>query len=161
MAIFLKIDGVKGNVSIPQFKDWIQINELEFGGIHTPSTIKVGQAMDRNTSYPTFGKISFTKHMDASSNAFFEAAHSGEVFKTLEFNYVSTGNKPQVYGKVILNDVMVNSFADKHSDDLNRPLELIRVTYNKIERSVMPADEKNSLQAPMRSGYDIEQAKAS
>ena len=158
MAIFLKIDGVKGNVSVSEFKDWININELEFGGVSNSSSIVVGQAIDRNSSRPNFGKISFTKHMDASTTTFFEAAHSGEVFKKMEFDYVSAGKSPKVYGTIILSDAMVSYFADKHTDSLNRPLEIIRVTYNKIERTVTPHDEKNTPLPSMRTGYDIEKA---
>lgn len=158
MAIYLKADDIKGSVSTNGYKNWIHINELEFAGIANPTRIKVGQAMDRNLSQPNFGQVIFMKPMDSSTVAFFEAAHSGKVFKQMEFDYVSAGDQPKVYGKVVLSNAVVTHYSDKHSDSLQRPMELIRVSYSKIEKTVIAQDVNNKPMSPMTTGYDLEQA---
>jgi type VI protein secretion system component Hcp len=158
MAIYLKVPDVKGNVSTTKFENWIEIHDVEFGGITNPVSMRVGSVTDRNASAPRFGQVTLLKSTDQSSTDFFEAAHDGTVFKEMEFNYVSSGSEPTVYGKLTLTDAMVTYFADKHHEAADKPLELIRLAYTQIKKTVIPRDSKNKLGSPLITGYDIEKA---
>ena len=159
MAIYLKIPNVNGDVSTQNFKQWIAVNDIEFSGINKPITLRVGETMDRNTSFPTFSHITFLKHFDTSSTALFQAAHTSETFDKVEFNFVSSGNNPTVYGKLILHNVVVTHYGNKHSAEAVRPKELITLAYTQIEQTFIPHDNNNKTGSPLITGYDLEKAK--
>ncbi len=155
MAIYLKADGMTGDVSVTQFKNWIHVKEIDFGGVNNQVNMNVGKANDRNNNFPRFGQVTFVKEQDSSSNAFFEAAHKSSVIKTLEFDYVSDSKQPTVYGKCILNNVQVSYFAEHHSENNHRPLEMITVAYNQIQRNVVPIDSTGKAGSQNATGYDL------
>ena len=160
MAIYLKAPNASGSVTSQSHKDWITIDAIEFGGVNTPVSMVVGNAMDRYSSQPRFSHVSIIKPADKSSNALFEAAHSGQVFEQLEFNYVSSGSNPITYGKLILKDAVVAHYADQHSAHADMPRELIRFAYTQMQRTFIPRDKSNKLGSPNTTGYDIEKASA-
>jgi type VI secretion system Hcp family effector len=158
MSIYLKIDHIKGNVTLPKFKDWIHVHDIDFGGINNPARMRVGEARDRNSNYPNFGHVTFTKSLDPSSNTLFQATHDSIVFPKMEFNYVTEGKEPTVYGKLILTDALISYFADKHSENGHRPLEIVSVTYTQIQRNFIPIDSTGRTGSQSATGYDLEKA---
>jgi type VI secretion system Hcp family effector len=159
MAIYLKIPNVTGNVTTKNYNGWTEVDDLEFAGVEAHARMQVGQAIDRNASRPTFGQVTILKQQDKTSNTLFEAVHSGESIDELEFNYVSAGSTPITYGKLILKDVMVTHFSERHNSEAkSTPRELVRFAYNQIQRTFMPRTSDNKLSSASTTGYDIEKA---
>ncbi len=159
MAIYCKIPNVSGDVSTTNFKNWIQIDDIEFAGASKSAEMKVGKSIDRNIGFPKFSQVTVIKTMDSSSNALFQALHDNRVFNYIEFNYVSSGNTPSIYGKLILHHVMVTHFGDKHNSEAQRPRELIRLAYTQMQRTVIPHDNTGKAGSADIAGYDLEAAK--
>lgn len=159
MAIYLKVPNVSGNVTTKGFSGWTEVDDLEFAGVDAPAKMQVGQGVDRNVSRPTFGQVTILKQQDQSSIAFFDAAHSGENFSELEFDYVSSGSTPVTYGKLILKDAMVTHYSDRHNSEAKgTPRELIRFAYSQMQRTFTPRTSDNKLGSPSSTGYDIAKA---
>ncbi len=159
MAIYLKIPGTNGNVTTEGFKNWIEVADVEFNGVTAPVKMQIGNTIDHNSSRPKFGEVTIIKHQDQSSNVLFDAVHSGKSFDQVEFNYVSTGSESAVYSKLILSNVMVTHYADRHHHEAQgTPQELVRFAYTKMQRTVVPRDAANKLGSPNSTGYDLEKA---
>ena len=160
MAIYLKISNVKGNITVAQFKDAIEIFDLEFSGFSKNFRMRIGDTIDRNTGSLLVGQITFLKAQDNSTTDFFQAAHNGLVFKTVEFNYITEGKEPTIYGKLILNNAIVTSFSEKHSQTLHRPIERISLAYTQIQKNIIPIDSSGKAGSQSTTGYDLEKAQA-
>jgi type VI secretion system Hcp family effector len=160
MSIYLKSDVIKGNVTVNQFKDAIEVFDVEFGGINRGVRMSVGDTMDRFAGSLSLGQVSFTKAQDNATVDLFQAAHKGTVFNKLEFNYVSEGSNPTTYGKTILHNAVITSFTEKHNHQTHRPFERIRIAYTKIERNIIPIDSTERTGSQKAAGYDVEQAQA-
>ncbi|MBX9704851.1 MAG: type VI secretion system tube protein Hcp [Gammaproteobacteria bacterium] len=158
MSIYLKTSQAKGDVTVPEFKSTIHVQDIEFGGIKRNITMRSGKALDRMAGFPIVGKVTFLKEQDSSTITFFQSAHNGMVFDSLEFNYVNEGSQAAAYGKTILHQAMVTDFSEVHTGNNHRPLERITVAYNKIERVTIPMDATGKAGNQSSTGYDVEKA---
>ena len=159
MAIYMKISGVTGSVTTKGYEGAIEVSELDFAGVKVPMQMMVGKAVNRALSEPHFGQVSIIKNLDKSSNAFFEAAHNGQAFASLEFDYVSTGATPVQYSKIMLTNAMVSHYSEQNVGSATEmPKEVIRFCYTKISRTFVPRDSTGQAGSPLTTGYDIEQA---
>ena len=160
MSIYLVSNVAKGNVSVANFKEAIEVFDIEFSGINRGVAMRVGDTMDRYAGSLSFGQVTFSKEQDKSTVDLFQAAHKGTVFDKLEFNYVTEGNNPTTYGKVTLHNAVITSFTEKHTSDSHRPIERIRLAYTQIQRNVIPVDSTGRTGSQKASGYDLEKAQA-
>src|SRR5688572_25351300 len=68
--IYMKYDTIKGDVTAVGYKDWIEVNSIQWGvgrGISSPT----GGGADREASAPNISEIVTTKLQDISSPYFF------------------------------------------------------------------------------------------
>lgn len=158
MAIYLKVSSLNGNVTTQDYKNWINIHDLDFSGVSRNSHIRLGNVTGRNNNSPHFGEITVVKSVDSSSNAFLDAVTSNHTFSELEFHRVSDSANSTTYGKIILNDVIVTHYSNKQNQSSQRPQELVRFAYTKIQQTVIPIDENNNIGSPDTTGYNIETA---
>jgi len=156
MEIYMKIPNVPGHVTTQGYKDWIKVYDVEFGGVKNGARMTVGKMCDRVSNYPRFSQISLLKPMDKSSTKLFTAAHSAEVFPSLELNYVTTGKDPSAYSKIKLSDVIISHYSEYMGEE-GYPEELLMISYSKIERTYIPREANNQPGSPMTVGYDLEQ----
>jgi type VI secretion system secreted protein Hcp len=158
MEIYMKIPNVQGHVTTQGYKDWIKVYDVEFGGVKNGAKMTVGKMSDRISTYPNFSQISLIKPMDKSSTKLFTAAHSAEVFPSLELHYVTTGKDPSAYSKIKLSDAIINHYSEYMSEE-GYPEELLTISYSKMERTYIPRAADNQAGSPMTVGYDLEQGK--
>ncbi len=160
MSIYMKMDGINGNVTTENYQNWIQVEDVSFGGIQNSMNNIVGKSQDRISSRPSFGEITLIKKSDVSSIKLFEAAHSGKVISKVEIDYVSTGNPPTTYSKISLTNVLISHYSEKHQGDgTSLPTERVRLHYETIEKTYTPRDASNKVGSPASSGYNLPQAK--
>ncbi|MCK4869946.1 MAG: type VI secretion system tube protein Hcp [Gammaproteobacteria bacterium] len=155
MGIYLKVPGANGDVTTKGYEGWIELFDVDFGGITNPTKMRIGQSQSRMHTFPAFGQLTIIKQLDKSSVHFFEAAHSGKVFPQLDIHYVSTGNELFTYAKTTLKDASISHYADSFKGQGEMPEELIRLAYTHIERTFVPRDANNKPGSQLVWGYDL------
>jgi type VI secretion system Hcp family effector len=158
MSIYLHIQGLQGNVSTQDYKNWINIHDLDFAGVTRPSNITWGETTGRNHNIPRLGEITVIKDTDTVSNTLLQAIIDAKVFPKFEFHRVTEGSPNTVYGKIILSNVIVTHYSNKQHSNSTRPQDLIRLSYTQLQQTVIPISHDNRSRSPHTTGIDIEKA---
>lgn len=157
MAIYMKIEGIDGDVTHQEHKNWLDISSLQWGvgrGISTP----VGSAKNREASEPSISEVVVTKLMDASSVKLFTEACTGQKGKKVQIHLVSTGNPGKTYMEYTLENALVSGYSVSTNGD--RPSESISFNFTKIETKYTPSGEGNDTGSPVTASYDLATAKS-
>jgi type VI secretion system secreted protein Hcp len=150
-AIYMKIEGIKGEVIAKGHEGWIEVNSAQFGvgrGISSP----VGGT--RDTSPPNLSEFVVTKPTDSSTPALFLESTIGSTGKQVDLHFTrTTANGEQTYYTVTLSDVLVSGFSQSSSGD--RPSESISLNYTKFNMIYTPVDASGKLGTPIPATYDL------
>jgi type VI secretion system secreted protein Hcp len=131
-AAFIKFDGVDGEATDQDHKDWI--NLLSFS--HSITRGDTPSDSTRTRAAATIGDIVVAKEMDKSSPKLAEAALSGMKFPIVEFHMASNSG---TYLKYELTNVMVTSYSvsgaadDRPTEEITLNFEEIKVTYTEYD----------------------------
>ncbi len=150
MAIYLKMDGIKGSVTTKEFQDQIEIESFRWGADVTVSSAPGG---DRTASSASVSVISLTKKADKASEGLFKQLLMGESIakSTITFTAQSQG-LTFAYSTIELSDVILSSFHQSSSGDY--PAESVVLNFAKFVYSFTGRDNKQSGSA-MRFTYDV------
>ncbi len=178
--IYLKIDGVDGDVTDDKYKKHVQVFSLDLGGTN-PSSVSVGTQAG---SAAGGGKViledvTFEKVLDRATPHLTSHFFQGKHFKSFEFKYViSRGNSSDEFKTVKLTDVLVTGFhhtgeGDEPDDKASGkagagkgrsigglPREKISLNFARIELSYKPRKADGGFDNALKSGYDVAAAKA-
>jgi type VI secretion system secreted protein Hcp len=152
-AIYLKIEGIKGDVTTQGYEGTIAVQSAQVGvgrGIGSPTG---GQG--RETTTPSFSEVTITKVSDSTTPALFLEAVAGTKGKAVDllFTRTLTTGQEVPYYTITLSDVLVSSFSQSSGGDV--PAESISLNYTKIEMIYTPYDAKGTKGTPVRAGYDL------
>jgi type VI secretion system secreted protein Hcp len=157
MPIYMKIEGVEGNVTAEGYKGWIEVNSCQFGigrGVSSPH----GSDVDREASTPSVSEIVVTKEADKASTKLFELALYGEGLKVNIDLCKTDKGKPEPYMQYELEDVLISGFSVSSGGD--RPSESLSLNFTKIIFTYTPMKDKNETGDPVKVGYDLAQMKS-
>jgi type VI secretion system secreted protein Hcp len=161
MAIFMKYGTLAGEVSTDgTYKDWIELQSLQWGvgrGISTPGP---GGASKREASAPSISEITVTKTMDAFSPLALKEALGGKgsVVK-IDVTRTDNSGKHVAFQKYILSETMMSGYSISSGGD--RPSESISLNFTKFDSEYVKIDDEFN---PVTTGhviYDIALAKMS
>ena len=153
MAIYLKIDGVEGDVTESTHKNWVECDSMNWNVSRTLST-KTGQGKDRESTSPHISEIKLTTKMDKTSPVFFSEACVGQG-KTAIIHLVQTSpNGVETFMEYTLTNTLVSGYSVSVDED-NRPKEEIILNFTKIEMKYTPWDEAHRPEGSVPAGYDI------
>src|SRR5262245_47819812 len=152
MPIYVKMEGVKGDVTAEGYTDHIQVGGLSWGvgrGVGSP----VGSSKNREASAPSISEVTVSKVMDQASPQLLREALWGEG-KKVEIKLVKTDkDKLEVYAEYILEDVLVSGYSISSGGD--RPTENLSLNFTKIEFTNTGMGQKNETGDPDRVQYDL------
>ena len=157
MAIYLKYDGIDGDATHEDHKNWITVESLQWGvgrAISTP----VGSTKNREASEPSVAEVSIAKLMDVSSVYLFQESCTGQVGKEVKIHVVSTGSPGQTFLEYTLSDTLVSGYSVSSAGD--RPGESVSLNFNKVEMKYIPLESNNESGSPVTKGYDLVTTKA-
>ncbi len=157
MAIYVKYEGIPGEATHENHKQWLDVGSLQWGmgrAISTPS----GSTANREASEPSVSEVSITKQMDAASPLFFTEACTGAIGKKVEIHLVSTGNPGNTYAEYVLTNALVSAYSTSSGGD--RPSESISISFTKVEYKFIPYDDKNKAGTPTTVSYDLSTTKS-
>lgn len=157
MAIYLKIDGISGNVTEDSHKEWIELNSFQFGvgrGIATPT----GAAGDRESTAPSLSEITVTKSMDKASTQLFGLSLGNSDASTFKIDFTRTGQgKTEVYLNYELENTLVSGYSLSSGGD--NPQESLSLNFTKITQKFVHFKDANDTGTPTVQGYDLGLAK--
>jgi type VI secretion system secreted protein Hcp len=156
MAIYMKMDGVKGQSTTEGHKDEVVLESFQFG-VNRQIASSAKNA-NREAAPPSLSEVVVTKSQDAASSDIMKLSLAGEGKKAVfSFTKSGTDGKPQVYMTVTLENCLISSFScSAHGGEGNTiPMESLSINFTKIEYKMLPSDPKNKTAAPMMATYDI------
>jgi type VI secretion system secreted protein Hcp len=157
MAIYVKYDGIDGEVTQQGHEKWIEVHSFQFGvgrGISTP----VGSAKNRESSAPSVSEVVITKEMDSASTELFKQSTAGADGKKVEIVFFSTGDPGTTYAQYTLEDTLISGYSVSSGSD--RPIESISLNFTKVMFEMTSHDDKNKAESPIRVSYDLATAKS-
>jgi type VI secretion system secreted protein Hcp len=157
MAVYLKYEGIDGEVTQNDHVKWIEVNSFQFGigrGISTPT----GNAANRESSHASVSEVVVSKVMDSSSTKIFTESATGSTGKKVEIHFVSTGDPGLTYAQYTLEDTLISGYSLSSGGD--RPTESISLNFTKIEFKMTPYDDKNKPGTPVTVSYNLATAKS-
>ncbi len=136
---FLKIEGVTGEATDREHKDWINLASFS-QAIHQPGGSATGATRRRGSVI--LEDITCVKELDKSSPKIAESVCNGKVFPKVEIHLTrSSGNGGRVtYYAYELKNVMVTSYQINSADgdlpveEMSLNFEEIKVTYTEYDR---------------------------
>ena len=155
MAIYLKLDPIKGSATDSKFKDQIELTSFQWGaglGVGSP------RGGDRTTSEPSVSEISATKQLDKSSELLFKNLLMGETLAkgTISFTAAIKGESI-AYAVLDLEDVIISGYSQSSGGD-GLPTESISLNFAKFVYSFSGRDDKQA-SSPVRLTYDLAENK--
>ena len=153
MSIFLQLSDITGDVTEKNHQGWIELSSVDFG-IDRPVKQCVGRMSDRESRLPLFQDLSMTKPIDKSSLALFDSACTGKVIAEATIDFCHTSEPLSTFAKYRLNDVIISEYKDSTLGD-TMPLERIKLSYTKIEKTHIPHDNKHQPTSQNSTGFDL------
>jgi type VI secretion system secreted protein Hcp len=156
MAVYLKIDGIDGDVTAAGHEGWIECGSFQWGvgrGISTPT----GSSSERESGPPSVSEVTVSKAMDSSSPKIFTEACVGKA-KKVEIHLVQTGpDALETYMEYTLTNSLISGYSLSSGGD--RPSESIAFNFTKIEMKYTPFDNEHNAGDPIPAGYDVSAGK--
>ena len=155
MSIFFKREGIVGESSDSNHKNWVDIEDLEWG-VSRQITSSTSTQGDRESSNAIISDLKLSKFMDKSTPKFFIEACCGRGKDiTLELTKTGSGGGSDTYIQYILHNALVSSFITEHINDSGfRPVEEIKISFTSMEMKYIAYDEDGNTLAPEAVGFD-------
>lgn len=151
MAIYLKIDGIDGDVTAAGHEDSIECQSVQWGvqrPIHTPT----GTSQERESGPPSVSDITVTKTVDRASPKLFADACAGRV-RSVKIDFVRISEAMETYLRYELSNALISGYSV--SANGGRPTESVSFNFTKIVITYIPYDVTGQPQSPIVAGYDI------
>lgn len=151
---FLKIDGIDGESSDATFAKHIQIESWSWGetnaGTHASGS-------GGGAGKASFQDLNFTAKVNKASASLAQACATGQHIKSAELIARKAGDKPQVFFKVKLTDVLCSNYQTGGSGRGEVvPMDQVSLNFGRIEFGYGQQDEKGTVKSlDQKFGYDL------
>ena len=152
MPIYMQIDGIKGDATEEGHKEWLRVDSVQFGvgrAIATP----VGAAKDRETSQPSVSDITVSRPQDGASAQLFQEACVGNKGKTVQIDFLTTGDPAETYFTIKLTNTLVANYSLSSGGD--KPTEALSLNFTKIEYDYKGSKEDRTAGGQKRAAFDL------
>lgn len=151
MAIYLKINQIKGSVTAKDYKDCIDVHAYRVRHFRHAAELS-GRAGPRNIGPNKRSSVIFTKSADNASADLFGFYTKATNIPSMTFNHV-VGDGTQCFQQVTFKDVQLDSH-EMHAT-ANGLIEQIEFSFMQQESRIMPLDAKGQTIAAKSVGYDF------
>jgi len=126
MPIYMKIDGVEGDVVAKGYEKWIEVYSYSFGGAVTPPTS--GGGAGKSFFNPMY--VDFPVSSGVPKTMFF--AMAGRNIKSVTVVVVGNlGDQQREHSRYVLQNVLISSYSVSGSDG-SRPTENLSFNFERI-----------------------------
>jgi type VI secretion system secreted protein Hcp len=158
MPIYLKYDGINGDVNESKHKDWIEVLSCSLN-VSRQITMPVGGGRTRDAQLPHVSEVMCTKTHDRSSVELFRTSLGGGSGKLVKIDFVAVGGAQQsnTYLQWELENCMISSYSVSSGGD--KPVESFSLNFTKVLEKFIPSDETGKQGSPVSAGWDLLQQK--
>ncbi len=157
MAIYMKYEGVPGEVTVKGFEKFIEVESFQFGiGRHISSARGTST---REGGDASISEVVVTRQTDGATVKFFEEAVTGKLNKVVEIKFARTGaGESQEYLGFKLEGCGIAglSFSASGGQD-SRPSESMHMNFDKITCKYNPIGD-DFTGSPATYGWDLAKA---
>lgn len=159
MAIYLEIEGIKGDVTSQGFEDQIELDSIAFG-VHREVSMEAGNIRNRETGLPYIQSISCSKMLDSSTPMLLQNALTGAASSNAVIRVVRSGDGGGVVkvGEITLSEAMFSDYGFTGAAG-GKPSESLSISFSKIEMDFSGADSTGKNGSNIKVGYDLSKAK--
>lgn len=142
MSIFLDYEGVKGECSDPNHKEYQDVDSISWG-VNRKITSNTGTKGDRESANATISNVFIKKYMDkATPKNFIEACCGRGKKARIVLTKTGTGGGADVFMEYILSNALMTYYQiEAASQDNERPVEKIEISFTDLEVKYTPYDE--------------------
>ena len=145
-AIFMKLDDVVGESTVKGHENEIEILSWSFGMSNTGSLATGGGG---GAGKVTFQDLSLTKFADKASPVLMLSTANGKHYRQAILTLERSGERPFVYYRVTMEDVIVTSFQTGGSASESRPTESVSFVFAKVKVEYIPQKADGTADAPV------------
>jgi type VI secretion system secreted protein Hcp len=155
MAIYLKLDGVEGDITTKGFEKQIEVLRFSFGANRNIMTAS-RRDTNRESAEPSLSEISLVKLWDAtSSSKLFEEAVAGKLNHTATITFTTTSEgSVEKYLEIELTDTAISSFQ-MSDGGAERPSESVGLNFAKIQYRPFTVSSDKIAKAGKTVMYDM------
>lgn len=158
MAIYMKYDGVDGDVTETGHPQWIELHAVAWGVGRGISTA-VGSAAERESGAPSVSEVVVEKENDIATGKLMQEALGGHG-KTVTIDFTRTDkNKQDIYLSLELSNTLISGYS--HKSQAGRPIETIALNFTKISFKTKQMKDDGGEGQPFNVIYDLETAELS
>jgi type VI secretion system secreted protein Hcp len=156
MPIYVKYDGIDGDVTTAGHEKWIEVHSFQWG-VGRGMTNSGGSGADREGSTPSVSEIVLTKDTDGASPNLFRASLGkppADEGKTVNIDFVKTDtSQPEPYLQLTLDNCLVSGWSISSGGD--RPTESVTLNFTKVEFKNTGMGPANETGSPDTASYDL------
>ena len=149
MPIYLKYGDIKGEVTEPAHRGWIELMSMQWG---VGRAIQSPQGATREGSAPSVSEIVVTKRQDSASTRLFNESMVGKGAKVV-VEFVKDGT---VYLRLVLSNTLISGYSISGGAKSDRPMESLTLNFTKVEWVNMPGTPAET-GTPDSVSYDLSQ----
>lgn len=156
--VFFDIEGIKGESLDAKYKDKIAVRSFSFGvAQHGTFSSNSGGGAGKSD----FSTLKFLKFTDISSHVLFLHCATGKHIPKATLIARKAGGGQQDFFKVVLTDLIVQSFnlAGEPQGSDHQPVEEVTLGFSKIEVHYAKQKQDGSMEAFAQAGWDLKQNK--
>ena len=158
MALYVKIDGIDGQVTTEGHEKWIEVHSVQYGVSRQTYTGAAGA--NREGSHPTISDITISKVFDVASSGLYRDSVAGAFDKKVLIHFTATTkDKTETYLELELTDCGVSGYSVSSGGD--QPMESLSLNFSKIMYTPSPLDTKGTPKKGAVVTYDLLKMKAS
>jgi type VI secretion system secreted protein Hcp len=155
---FLQIEGIKGESTDKDHKDWIEVLEYQHG-VSQQQLSSVSAGGGRGAGRADFKNFTVFKMLDKSSPDLMLHCANGKHIPTVTLDLMMAAGDSHNSAKVIMKDVTVTSVHATGSPQgqTPRPQEVVSFAYSQITWSYTPVDHAGKKGAEVKQGWDLKE----
>lgn len=155
MSIFMNYEGIKGESSDKNHKQWMDIESIQWG-VTRRITSATSTQNDRESSNAEVSDLVVTRRMDsATPNLLIESCCGTGKTVVIHLTKTGTGTGADVYMEYTLKNALISSYqVTANAQDTYRPLEVITISFVDLEVKYTPYDEDGNALAAIAVGFD-------
>ncbi len=158
-AIYMKTPHIHGDVTEKNHKQWIKLSSLNFAARRKLSA-EPGHIANRESTRPAITELTILKTIDSASSLLFGESCTGKVHAKITIDICKTGSSGlSTIASFTLENVIVSGY---HLDTAapTAPLEVITLSFDKIEMKTIPYGPHGEQHTPISYAYDMKIAAA-
>jgi type VI secretion system secreted protein Hcp len=152
LALFLKIDGIKGESTDVKHKDEIDIESFSWGVSHAAPVPTGGGA---GSGRPIFPDVTVVARQSIASPALFLACAQGKHIATAVLTARRQGKVGLDYYAITFSDIVITAFHEVGSEGADDVSESVSFNYAKIKLEYHRQNATGALAAPVSAGWNV------